>query len=236
MKEKLFNSYNLEVDKAYIITVKGNKSSESHSDECQRSCETVSMPFQVWDAFDATSGDLIAPDHLKDNRFFDMLKIQDHYMTRGEVACALSHISLWYHCATIDHPIVILEHDAIMVRPFRYFEGFNTIFYLGGTEWAIKNWPMTPIPPLASEGPNYRFICRAHAYAIDPHMARNLLSHVIKFGIVAPLDIMMRADLFNITHNGLYAYDKQYDRHNDTTIKNRPIAGRTTERNDDLQT
>ena len=234
IKDKLFNTYNLSVDKAYIITVKGNKASEEHSRTCQDSCNAVGMPYTVWDAVDATGGGLVMPEQLKDDKFFNMLKIQDHYMTRGEVACALSHISLWYHCATIDQPIVILEHDAIMVKPFREFKGLNTIFYLGGSEWALQNWPMYDVPVLASEGPNYRFICRAHAYAIDPFMARNLLAHVIKNGIIAPLDIMMRADLFNITHDGLYAYDKNYDKVTDTIIKNRPLGGRTTMRNDDL--
>jgi hypothetical protein len=69
-------------------------------------------------------------------------------------------------------------------------------------------------------------------------MAKNLLSHVIKFGIVSPLDIMMRCDIFNVTHQGLYAYDKNMPNVNkmtDTTIKARPIEGRTTKRNDRLE-
>jgi GR25 family glycosyltransferase involved in LPS biosynthesis len=158
-------------------------------------------------------------------------------MTRGEVACALSHISLWVHCAKIDKPIVILEHDAIMCKKFEKMDNYNTIVWLGGNEWTELNWPIRPVPPHASEGPNWHFICRAHAYAIDPTMAKNLLSHIIKFGIHAPLDIMMRCDLFNVSHQGLYAYDKNFDRRNttwDTTIKARPESGRTTERNDRL--
>jgi len=65
-------------------------------------------------------------------------------------------------------------------------------------------------------------------------MAKNLLSYVIKMGICAPLDIMLRADLFNITHQGLYAFDNNIDPTHDTTIKARPVHGRTTERNDKL--
>lgn len=231
----LYYSYNNTVENAYIITVKGNAQSEKISARCQQSCDMVGMPYKVWDAYDGTGTGIITPSHLVDDSVMRLMKITDHYLTRGEVACALSHISLWSHCAKIDRPIVILEHDSVMVRKFESHDSFNTIVYLGGAEWAKQNWGIYPIPPHASEGPNYHFICRAHAYSIDPQMAKNLLAHVIKMGICAPLDIMMRADLFNITHQGLFAYDDNVDAVNDTTIKARPVEGRTTKRNDGME-
>ena len=231
----LFRSNRIDVESAYIITVKGNTNSENYSKRCQDSCRSVDMPFRVWDAFDGTGNSIICPSHSQNETVTQIIKITDHYLTRGEVACALSHISLWAHCARIDQPIVILEHDAIMVKPFLEHNSYNTIVYLGGHEWKNLGWKVYPIPPHASEGPNYLFICRAHAYSIDPVMAKNLLSYVIKMGICAPLDIMLRADLFNITHQGLYAYDQNYDKVLDTTIKARPKEGRTTKRNDRLE-
>jgi len=231
----LYYSYNNLVRNAYIITVKGNSKSEELSRRCQESCRRVGQSFQVWDAFDGTGNGLVVPDHSKNDPITKMMKITDHYMTRGEVACALSHISLWRHCAEIDEPIVILEHDTIMVNRFESINSFNSVVYLGGSEWAKQGWKIYSVPPHASEGPNYHFICRAHAYAIDPQMAKNLLSHVIKLGICAPLDIMIRADLFNITHQGMFAYDDNVDKTNDTTIKARPVEGRATARNDRLE-
>lgn len=232
----LFYSRNCEVEHAYIITVKGNESSEKYSERCQQSCTQVGMKYQVWDAFDGTQGPITTPAQCENDSFMRMLKVTDHYLTRGEVACALSHISLWAHCVKIDRPIVILEHDSIVVRKFEMMSTYNSVVYLGGSEWAVQGWKMYPIPPHASEGPNYLFICRAHAYAIDPVVAKNLLAHVLKMGICAPLDIIMKADLFNISHQGLFAYDKNIDLVNDTTIKSRPKAGRTTDRNDNLTT
>ena len=232
----LFFKNQVNVEDAYIITVKGNEASEKHAAECAASCKSVGQSYKIWDAYDATKGlPIIEPEHSKDDSIMAMLKVTDHYLTKGEVACALSHISLWKHCAVIDKPIVILEHDAIMLKKFDQFNNYNSIVYLGGSEWKDQNWPILAIPPHASEGPNYHFICRAHAYAIDPTMAKNLLSHVIKFGILAPLDILMRVDIFNVSHQGLYAYDKPYNRISDTTIKARPLEGRTTKRNDDLR-
>lgn len=232
----LYRSNKLTVESAYIITVKGNDSSEWHSRRCAASCEKVGMPYKIWDAYNGLmSGEIIPPQGRENDDFMDMLKITDHYMTRGEVACALSHISLWKHCAVIDRPIVILEHDAVMVNQFTEHDNYNSIIYLGGAEWVKNGWPMTPVPPMASDGPNYLFICRAHAYSIDPHVAKNLLAHVLKMGICAPLDIMMRSDLFCVTHKGLYAFDDNINVTNDTTIKGRPQEGRAVTRNPKLE-
>lgn len=230
----LYYSYDLEIENAYIITVRDNELSEKYSERCAKSCEDVGMSYRIWDAFDGTKDEIFTPFHSMNNDFIRSLKVTDHYLTRGEVACALSHISLWLKCAAIDKPLVILEHDSIMVKKFQVHNAFNSIIYLGGREWAEQNWAMVPIPPHASEGPNYHFICRAHAYSIDPVVAKNMLAHVLKIGICGPLDIMIRADLFNITHTGLYAYDKNMINDSDTTILSRPHTGRTTKRNDDL--
>ena len=231
----LYRSNNMQVESAYIITVKGNANSEKYSKNCQDSCINVGMQYKVWDAYNGVSpGDIIPPEHSKNDSVMNMIKITDHYLTRGEVACALSHISLWVHCALIDRPIVILEHDSAMIKKFEEHQSYNSIVYLGGSEWAQQGWKIYPIPPHASEGPNWLFICRAHAYCIDPAMAKNLISYVIKHGINAPLDIMLRADLFNITHQGLYATDIMSDK-TDTTIAARPFEGPTTKRNDKLE-
>jgi hypothetical protein len=58
-----------------------------------------------------------------------------------------------------------------------------------------------------------------------------MLAHVIKYGINAPLDIMLRADIFPIHQMGVFAYDEKGV---ETTILNRPKEGRTTKRNDNL--
>ena len=226
----LMNSYDIKVDCAYIITISGNETSEQYSKRCQQSCESVGMQYKVWEAFDGTKQNTIkVPSHSIDQHFFKALKISNHYITRTEIAATLSHISLWLECARLDKPIVILEHDAIMLRKFSTLQSYNSVVYLGGTEWYKDSWPELPIPPFGSDGPNHRFILRAHAYAIDPPIARNLLAHVLKYGVSGAPDYLMRADLFNITHQGLYAYDDS----NKTTISNRNILIPSV-RNDDL--
>jgi hypothetical protein len=228
--KSLFYSYNFDVTKAHIIRIKGVQKSEEKAFVCANSCDDVGMPWEYWDAYNGIEKEIKPPDHHND--LMKIIKVTDHYLTRGEVACALSHISLWAKCAADDKPMVILEHDSIMTRAYKKHLIFNSICYLGGFEQAQKGWEALPTPPHASEGPNYHFICRAHAYAIDPAVAKNMLAHVIKHGICAPLDIMLRADIFPIHQNGIFAYDRQSE---DTTILNRPKHGRTTQRNDKLE-
>ena len=85
--------------------------------------------------------------------------------------------------------------------------------YLGGSEQKHGSLRDTDtIPPHASDQQGLdRFICRAHAYSIDPIMAKNLVSYAIHHGIITTADAMMRYDMFGIVQNGVYAYDNPHD-------------------------
>jgi GR25 family glycosyltransferase involved in LPS biosynthesis len=195
------------------------------------SCEKVGQPYEFWDAYDGLADEIKAPAHH--NAVMDCIKVTDHYLTRGEVACALSHISLWAKCVLEDKPLVILEHDSLMLQPYTQHAVFNSICYLGSHEQVKLNWQVSATPPHATEGENYHFLCRAHAYAIDPAVAKNLLSYVIKMGICTSLDMLVRADLFPIHQMGVYAYNV-FESREETTIKGRALEGRATKRNDGL--
>jgi hypothetical protein len=225
----LFCKYNMAVDKAYIIRVADNTLSEEKAKRCADSCDAVGQAWEYWDAYNGLAESVIYPKHH--GQFVDLLKVTDHYMTRGEVACALSHISLWVKCVQQDKPLIILEHDSVMLKPYTHHSVYNSICYLGSNEQMNQGWQVLPTPPHASEGPNYHFICRAHAYAVDPAVAKNLLAHVLKFGICAPLDKLIRADVFPIHQMGIFAHDVKDA---NTTILGRPLDGRSTKRNDDL--
>jgi GR25 family glycosyltransferase involved in LPS biosynthesis len=217
--------------KAYIIRVVGNAASEEKAKRCAVSCEKAGQPYEFWDAYDGLADEIKAPAHH--NAIMSCIKVTDHYLTRGEVACALSHISLWAKCVLEDKPLVILEHDSLMVQPYTQHAVFNSICYLGAHEQVKLGWQVSATPPHATEGENYHFICRAHAYAIDPAVAKNLLAYVIKMGICTSLDMLIRADLFPIHQMGVYAYNV-FESREETTIKGRALEGRAIKRNDNL--
>jgi len=226
-----YNQHEMDIEGTYIISIQGNKVSEQLTQQCLASCEKVGQPnVQVFPAFDATGskvkvqqhdlglpvgelGSIKVPEFLQGQAFLNFLRLKRCDLLMTQIACFLSHYSLWCMCLDKDRPIVILEHDAVMVKPFLRHNYLNNIVYLGGSEQIHGSLKDTDtIPPHASDQQGLdRFICRAHAYSIDPIMAKNLVSYAIQHGIITTADAMMRYDMFGIVQNGVYAYDNPHD-------------------------
>jgi len=226
-----YNKHEMAVEGTYIISIQGNKVSEQLTQQCLASCKEVGQPnVNVFPAFDATGskvkvqqhdlglpvgelGSIKVPEFLQGQAFLNFLRLKRCDLLMTQIACFLSHYSLWCMCLDKDRPIVILEHDAVMVKPFVRHNYLNNIVYLGGSEQARGSLRDTDtIPPHASDQQGLdRFICRAHAYSIDPIMAKNLVSYAIHHGIITTADAMMRYDMFGIVQNGVYAYDNPHD-------------------------
>ena len=200
-------NYNTEVESAYIIVVKDHPISESMFLRCEESCKKVDMSYKRWEAFDGTKGEIIVPDHLDDVHHYRWVKVVNEALAKSEVCTVLSHFSLWCHCIEIDQPIVILEHDAIMIQKFTHHPAFNAIIYLGSIE-QIQNNYWGSIPIMAQLNCNYRFQLRTHAYSIDPIIAKRLVAQVISQGITTSIDVMIRTDIYTNLQFGIYAFDK----------------------------
>ena len=226
-----YHNYKFDIEGTYIISIQGNKVSEQLTQQCFDSCKKVEQPnVQVFPAFDATDskvkvqkhdlgrpigelGTIKVPQFLEGQAFLNFLRLKRCNLLMTQIACFLSHYSLWCMCLDKDMPIVILEHDAVMVKPYLRHAYLNNIVYLGGSEQIAGTLRCNDtIPPHASDQQGLdRFICRAHAYAIDPIMAKNLVSYAINHGIITTADAMMRFDMFGIVQEGVYAYDNPHD-------------------------
>ena len=194
------------------------------------SCQKIGQPnVNIWPAFDATDSPIKIQDHdlgkpigelgtikvpeiLKGQAFINFLRLRRADLLMTQIACFLSHYSLWCMCLDKDQPIVILEHDAIMVKEYLRHNYYNNIVYLGGCEQVEGSLNSTDtVPPHASDQKGLdRFICRAHAYAIDPAIAKNLVAYSIHHGLITTADAIMRCDMFGIVQDGVYAYDKPH--------------------------
>ena len=226
-----YNHFKMEVEGTYIISIQGNEVSERLTQQCYESCQKVGQPnVRVFPAFDATDspvkiqehdygkpigelGTIKVPEMVKGQAFINFLRLRRDDLLMTQIACFLSHYCLWCMCLDKDQPIVILEHDAVMVKPYLRHSYLNNIVYLGGCEQIEGTLRSNDtIPPHASDQQGLdRFICRAHAYSIDPIMAKNLVAYSIKHGITTTADAMMRYDQFGIVQNGVYAYENPHD-------------------------
>ena len=212
-----------EIESAYIIRISKNPISVKLSDRCMESCVKVRQPAKFWEGFDGTNVSIETPDHLKNKDYYSWLKVHDNKITLSQLGCVLSHFSLWCHCLTIDQPIIILEHDAIMLKQLERFEFYNMVQFVGSVD-QMKGAPQYIIPPHGTAfDTKLRFIGRAHAYAVDPQICKNLVTRFIQNGIFATTtaDMFIRADIFGIIQHGMYAYDSWEDK--DSTVEELPL-------------
>lgn len=202
--ESLKFNFNTKIDSAYIITIKGNKISENYAKRCQESCTKQGITSYFQEAFSVKNQKITIPSSLKKQNWIQWIKYMNEWLTPTEMACFLSHVSVWAKCLELDKPIIVLEHDAILIKPYTHHIALNSIVYLGCKYQLQKNDTRMIYGQL---NPNYRFMYCAHAYAIDPYVSKNLLSQVIKYGITTSLDAFIRGDIFTVVQNGLYAYE-----------------------------
>ena len=225
-----YNHFEMEIEGTYIISLKGNEVSERLTQQCYESCQKIGQPnVNIFPAFDATDspvkvqkhdygkpigelGTIKVPEFLKNQAFINFLRLRRSNLLMTQIACFLSHYSLWCMCLDKDRPIVILEHDAVMVKQYLRHNYLNNIVYLGGYEQIEGSLHSNDsIPPHATEQHGLdRFICRAHAYAIDPAIAKNLVAYSIHHGLITTADAIMRCDMFGIVQEGIYAYDNNH--------------------------
>ncbi len=208
LESNLTFSENRLIEKAYIITMLDNNISLDLAKRCLKSCEDKGQNAVFWPAFEGTKNGIKVPKFLSRQDWVSWIKVPSNLYSNSQIACFFSHVSLWAYCAKTDKPLIILEHDAICSSPLREHGFYNCIQYLGNREQ--KNGRhMTTIPPHASMfDARWRSLCRAHAYAIDPSISRNLLSYVIREGMTKTLDMFIRADIFAMIQNGIYFYDE----------------------------
>jgi len=112
--------------RAFVITLEGNAYSEKCADRCIRSAQGVEIErFKAVDSGVALS--TIAEYGLKwtwaygncTYRTCPTTGLKQHPYGRLEpcAGCAMSHYLLWCKCVELGEPILILEHDAVFIRP-----------------------------------------------------------------------------------------------------------------------
>ena len=228
-----------------IIALADNPQSQAQAQQALHSCEYVGQPSPwIFDGYDGTDRETIrtprgltkpgrSPSFFarKDrelNNVMSWIKVLDTALSVTEVACALSHIALWTHCININRPIVILEHDAYMVRPYTRMTYTNSCEYLGHScelnqlfeQTGTTNYlelveylkttgrypdPVARLPVTMIINYNFLFSHGLHAYAIDPFMARRLFAHVLTEGLINPVDAVLEVTSFELVQSAVYA-------------------------------
>lgn len=136
---------------------------------------------------------------------------------KGHVACSVSHYLLWEKAARSDKPIMVLEHDAIFVQPFKLYkheiENWNAIGInnpIGATrksgeynaqtqKTAAANLyadPIVSVPWVDNQKSIPQGLAGNSAYIITPKGGKILLELIDKYGMW-PNDALMCKQLMD---------------------------------------
>ena len=205
--------------KAFVITLENNQYSVESANRCIQSAKQFGQDVEIFHAVH------------KDNAY-DILKSlslprwtwagnndtqqvcsktglkQFPYNTddiRKKIGCTLSHYLLWEWCVKFDEPILILEHDAVFVRPLPdiQFEGICQINDPSGCTPRGRQWSETL--KRKGEGVHKKTVifndgrpdglAGNSAYVIKPWAAKELINKTRELGIW-PNDAIMCRQLF----------------------------------------
>ena len=94
--------------KTRMIRIKDNEVSEKYAEHCSKS----------WFGFDLRYSDAVTPETLHEQSGLTFgVRGNGRELTDTEKACFYSQYNLWKKCAVENVPILVLEHDALLIYP-----------------------------------------------------------------------------------------------------------------------
>jgi GR25 family glycosyltransferase involved in LPS biosynthesis len=185
--------------KAFIIRKPNDELSEKLSEECYQSAVQFGIEPYKFDGVYSDHDKLIKEKNL---RFFE--KMKDHRKeSTGIKGCFLSHFLLWEKCLELNEPIIIFEHDALMIRPLPehildlfthhcvldyavHFENYEEIVNTE-CQLTVTEFPQIRVDNqknLGYSNINKNSVRGSHAHIITPLGAETIINSVRKFGIL----------------------------------------------------
>jgi len=98
--------------KSYIIRLKNNQHSERMSAECVGQAKKFNLDVEYFDGINGNDAD----DFFQSEEINRWYKFKNKMNRPGVKGCAASHYCLWKTCVDLNETLLILEHDAFMIR------------------------------------------------------------------------------------------------------------------------
>lgn len=173
--------------KAHVITVLSVPESVEAAQRCQDSCRRFGL--------EAIVAAAVTSDQARDvftANGWPMWAFLENRYSRPEpcMACFCSHAALWAECVISGKPLIVCEHDAVMVGPLPDLSGVQWLCNLGRPSFGTFRTPRLGIGPLVSKS----HLPGAHAYYVTPRGARSLL--IMAPSRACPTDVFISNDRF----------------------------------------
>lgn len=193
---------------AFVIKLTGIESSEILAKECIDS--GAKFHLQIKDFNGIYGESQIEKYHKIYNIHPWKSKMKKHRL--GVKGCFLSHYSLWLHCISTNNPVIIFEHDAVMLRPlpeditnkfqeFLMLDPFNKMkssyhfLHNDESKYSIEEYMNPDVSP--KYGVTEQYTMGLQAYIIKPKAAKRLIKF-IKINGYLPADIQCNKGLLKI--------------------------------------
>lgn len=199
---------------SYIITMQGNTVSEALAKDCMDSAKKFGLSPEIFPAVHGNQVDSAWREHnLKEFKFNHRVKI----LSKGTIGCLISHLILWKKSIEINKPILIFEHDAVVIRPIpsTITAKFTEICHLDRLSRITTNYDeevqvdrgedvtifLGKRPPASGlELYNKTSIKGSHGYIIKPQGAQRLLDWVWASGALSP-DVVINSISCSLTYS-----------------------------------
>ncbi len=231
--------------KAFVITLKDNDYSETTADRCIKSAADHGLHVMKWYGVDKTNAQHTMENNglewtwAKNNTANDICPItslkQFPYTAadiRAKIGCSMSHYLLWKKCVELDEPILILEHDAVFLRPLPDFD-FKGICQINDPAGATRrgSWWSQQMINRGTEGVHEKTwivsekerdipdgLAGNSAYMIKPEFALSAISKIYEIGIW-PNDAFLAAQIFPMMLEEYYPFITKVKQTKSTTVE-----------------
>jgi hypothetical protein len=185
--------------KAFVITLKDNESSVRLSNKCLESLEENGYDGEAFDAHcGQESSEYLASYNVKpiSNPEVPYFHLYNQWTSvTGTIGCFASHFNLWLKSMTLNESIIIMEHDAKILRPWDNFH-WKDILHLDW-EGSIRRRNMRGLYDSydrvmsdsvfrmgfsPGEAAGVISMNCNYAYAIKPHAAKILVNEAVTNG------------------------------------------------------
>ena len=174
--------------KAYVITLPGHKKSDKVAERCIASGARNNLVIEKFYGFTPKDNprQMFSVQKMSSKNFDEKYSISERAM-----AAFLSHRELWKKSVSINQPVAVFEHDAVMVNSFPNVLNFDKVMTFSKPSYGKYNTPThLGVGPLVQKP----YFGGAHGYIVSPRGARKLLEQA-QYG-AGPTDVFLHIDNF----------------------------------------
>lgn len=192
--------------KCFIITLFNNPASVELAEKAHKSASNFGYDPSLFHAYDGDTG----AQFLEERSVAKSEKYPMWTTTKGVLGCFASHYALWEMCVALQEPVIVLEHDAKMVRKWDNFSWKDVLhldyegsvkrkYYAQGRDRsrAVVENCVFNMGYIAFDQPWTASMNCAYAYAIQPAAAQRLIDFAVIEGWYAA-DRFMQEPVINI--------------------------------------